>query len=72
MKVIFNKTYNKNKKTRIFFKKFGIFYKILKIAYVQLFKLLYKRKNQQILASLEDLKRKFFFLEKKLNSHLLI
>ena len=72
MKVIFNKTYNKNKtilinkKIRISFKKFGIFYKILKIAYVQLFKLLYKRKNQQILASLEDLRRKFFFLEKKI------
>ena len=68
MKVIFNRTY-KNKKKKInfsFFKKNRIFYKILKIAYVQLYKLLYKRKNQQIIASVKDLKRKIFFLEKKI------
>ena len=61
MKVIFNRTY-KNKKKKInfsFFKKNRIFYKILKIAYVQLYKLLYKRKNQQIIASVKDLKKYF-------------
>jgi 2-polyprenyl-3-methyl-5-hydroxy-6-metoxy-1,4-benzoquinol methylase len=73
MKVVFNKRYNPrknnlfiNKENIIFIRKFGFFYKVIKILYIQINKLLFKRKSQQILNILKNIEKKIFFLEKKI------